>query len=491
MKIDDLMDKERRIQYQVLLTLYQSTGTLPLKQIMQSTGISKVTLLKYLEHLEDLLREHSIPCSLYLNSDEIVLEESGDFVWEELISVFIKDSLSYQILLYLSKHEQFAITALSQELMISEATLNRQLVILNNYLEEFQLSISQGRQVGHELQWRYFYYQLFCLTMTESERQIMFEKESQYHLVKLVERLLGKELDLANQQKIALWFAISQNRFSFHKEKTLFEHVDHDMIEQNGFYQRLNQLLLHYFSRFALEFDAFESKSFFAFLVTYPILPRSSMSYLLGFGGPISDKVSEALWLMKKAEVLTARTKDDIIYGLGLLFSRAYFFKGIILDGHQELKALEHLIPKEEKTRIDLVVQHLMMQLEDRSLYQSDSAQFLHYHLLQLLIFSLERHHKPLKVALVLGSDSIEKAITELTIRKHLKNNRHFHFEYYQPETTYDCIISCQRQALKTAFPSFHLKHFSSTYELQALEVFLKKVLEEKIALEDTIEQDL
>ncbi|XCY66238.1 hypothetical protein ABG807_00285 [Streptococcus iniae] len=86
----------------------------------------------------------------------------------------------------------------------------------------------------------------------------------------------------------------------------------------------------------------------------------------------------------------------------GTLFSRAYFFKGIILDGHQELTSLQHLIPKEEKTRIDLVVQHLMMQLEDRSLYQSDFAQFLNYHLLQLLIFSLERHHKPLRVALAL-----------------------------------------------------------------------------------------
>ncbi|ASL35360.1 trans-acting positive regulator [Streptococcus iniae] len=490
MKIDDLMDKERRIQYQILLTLYRSKGSLPLKQVMQSTAISKVTLLKYLEHLVDLLQEHAIPCSLSWTTDEIILEESSNFMWEDLISVFIRDSLSYQILLYLSKHEHFAITALSQELMVSEATLNRQLVVLNNYLEEFQLSISQGRQVGHELQWRYFYYQLFCLTLTESEKQMMFEEENQHHLVKLVERLLGKELDVPNLQKLSLWFAISQNRFSFHNEKTLFEHIDHNTMEQNGFYKRLNQLLLHYFSRFALEFDGFESKSLFAFLVTNPILPRSSMSYILGFGGPISDKISEALWLMKKAEVLTVRTKEDIIYGLGLFFSRAYFFKGIILDGHQELTSLQHLIPKEEKTRIDLVVQHLMMQLEDRSLYQSDFAQFLNYHLLQLLIFSLERHHKPLRVALALGPDSVEKAIAELTIRKYLKNNRHFHFEPYRAEIPYDCIVSCQRQELRTCLPSFHLKHFSSSYELQALEGFLKKVLEEKIALEDTMEQD-
>ncbi len=59
---------------------------------------------------------------------------------------------------------EFSIPKLSQELLISEATLNRQLASLNKMLQSFEISIRSGRLKGSELQVRYFYYQLFWQT---------------------------------------------------------------------------------------------------------------------------------------------------------------------------------------------------------------------------------------------------------------------------------------------------------------------------------------
>lgn len=490
MKIEELMDKERRAQYQLLLCLYQSQGSIPLKQVMQNSGISKVTLLKYCHHIDDLLQDENLPCRVIVNDDQIILEESGTFIWEKLISVLLKDSLSYQILLYLFNHEHFTIAALSQELLVSEATLNRQLAILNSLLEEFHLSISQGRQVGHELQWRYFYYELFNLSLSLRDKNRFFQDSHQEHLATFSARLLGQELSDTALDKLALWFAISQNRLSFHKEKSIPEQIEEEIIEENVFFKKIDTLLIRYLSRFAVEYDDFESKSLFAFLLAYPILPHSSMSYVLGFGGPISDKIAEALWLMKKADVLTSRTKEDIIYGLGIFFSRAYFFKGVILDGQKSDCALYHLIASEDKARVDLLVQHLMIQLEDKGIHQTDLALFLRHQLLELLIFSLERHHKPLRVALDLGHDTVENAIVELTIRRHLENNRHFHFLKYQKGLIYDCLVTYKQEPCQNNGPSFHLKQYSSPFELHSLEQFLKNQLQEKRVLEENVEQD-
>ena len=60
MKIEDLMDKERRAQYGLLVTLYHAKETLRIKDLMRLSNLSKVTLLKYIDNLNDLCREQGL-----------------------------------------------------------------------------------------------------------------------------------------------------------------------------------------------------------------------------------------------------------------------------------------------------------------------------------------------------------------------------------------------------------------------------------------------
>lgn len=217
MKIEELMDKERKAQYRLLQALYASQNSLLLKDLMRQSHLSKVTLLKYIDNLNHLCQEQGLACQVVLEKDIVFLEENGQLTWQELVAALLKESVAYQVLTYLCCHEQFNITALSAELMVSEATLNRQLAHLNQLLAEFDLALSQGRQVGSELQWRYFYFELWRHTLTKKGLNDLTSCIDAPHLANLFERLIGQALSKDALEQLLIWLAISQRRMAFQK----------------------------------------------------------------------------------------------------------------------------------------------------------------------------------------------------------------------------------------------------------------------------------
>lgn len=247
MKIEDLMDKERKAQYRLLVTLYHAKETLRLKDLMRLSNLSKVTLLKYIDNLNHLCREQGLACQLLLEKDSLSLKENGQFHWEDLVALLLKESVAYQILTYMYCHEHFNITNLSVELMVSEATLNRQLAHLNQLLSEFDLALSQGRQLGSELQWRYFYLELFRHTLTRQGIDALVNQLDASHLATLIERLIGQSLSAEALEQLLIWLAISQARMSFQKGYNDHFLRDSDFMTSNIFFKRLESMLILYF----------------------------------------------------------------------------------------------------------------------------------------------------------------------------------------------------------------------------------------------------
>ncbi|MGP6387912.1 helix-turn-helix domain-containing protein [Streptococcus dysgalactiae] len=481
MKIEELMDKERKAQYRLLQALYASKNSLLLKDLMRQSHLSKVTLLKYIDNLNHLCHEQGLACQVVLEKDIVFLEENGQLTWQELVAALLKESVAYQVLTYLCCHEQFNITALSAELMVSEATLNRQLAHLNQLLAEFDLALSQGRQVGSELQWRYFYFELWRHTLTKKGLNDLTSCIDAPHLANLFERLIGQTLSKDALEQLLIWLAISQRRMAFQKGEGSNLLKDSDFIVSNRFFKRLESVLLHYLRRYALEFDSFEAKSLFAFLHSYPLLPVASMEYILGFGGPIADRISEALWLLKKAQVIAEQTKEEIIYGLGLIFAKSYFFKGAIISQSKDKEQLYQLVDDEKRDILTVMMNHLMLQTGRLANQENDFSQCLSDGILELLIFSIERHQVPLAIGLSLGPNKVESAIVELAIRRQLGNNRDFQLEIYNPQKEYDGLITYQNAHLpRRDLPYYRLKQYNSPYELAALEDFLKSLFQQK-----------
>ncbi|MFA1312034.1 helix-turn-helix domain-containing protein [Streptococcus dysgalactiae] len=484
MKIEELMDKERKAQYRLLQALYASKNSLLLKDLMKQSHLSKVTLLKYIDNLNHLCKEQGLACQVVLEKDIVFLEENGQLTWQELVAALLKESVAYQVLTYLCCHEQFNITALSAELMVSEATLNRQLAHLNQLLAEFDLALSQGRQVGSELQWRYFYFELWRHTLTKKGLNDLTSCIDAPHLANLFERLIGQALSKDALEQLLIWLAISQARMSFQKGYNDHFLRDSDFMTSNIFFKRLESMLLHYLRRYALEFDAFEAKSLFVFLHAYPLLPIASMKYSLGFGGPIADHISEALWLLKKAHVIIHQTKEEIIYGLGIFFSKAYFFKGAILSQPTNSQYLYQLVGEDKRALLRVIINHLVLQMGQ----ETDFSQQLSDDILALLVFSIERHHEPLLVGLALGQNKVEAAIAELAIRRHLGHRRDFQLMPYDHQKVYDCLITYQTVYLpRQDLPYYRLKQYSSPYELTALEAFLKDLFQQKNTREEEL----
>ncbi|MGT2888210.1 helix-turn-helix domain-containing protein [Streptococcus didelphis] len=476
MRIEQLMDKERRAQYLLLMKLYQTDHLLSLKEVLNHFNLSKVTLIKYISNLNQLLAVAGLSSSISLEQDLLELSDDGQFTWPELLDILLEDSIPYHILLYLYRHETFNISSLSQELMISEATLNRHLAYLNTCLEEFNLSIWQGKQIGSEIQWRYFYYDLFSQSLSSDKLSCLISGLDRQNLLNLIEKMVGQELSEDTLQTILLWLAISQNRLSFTGDKSFAGDLDLAFIEENVFFTRLEKTMIHYLRRYAIEFDTFEVKSLFVFLLSYPILPIPSMEYILGFGGPIADKISEALWLLRKADIIGERTKEELIYGLGVFFSRAYFFRGAIISRNNPTQALYQLVEEEKREKVHFIIGHFIMQAGDKTLQETDLAKVLSYDLLELLIFSIERHHRPLEIGLDFGSNRVQQAIVEISIRKHLENNRNFQLESFATERSFDCIIRYKKCPYLGELPCYHLKDYSSPLELKYLEEFLKEL---------------
>lgn len=440
MLLANLMEKSEAGQFQLLTYLAQQTKPIPVKEAMARVGLSRSTLLKYVSAINQLAEDKGCQLEIELTAEENLQLQVGLLTSPQAIyALFLDNALKYQILMYLLRRHRFSIQQLATELLVSEATLNRHLAGLNQLLDqEFGLRIHNGSLRGPEQQVRYLYFLLLSQIWTKEQLERHCQQDHQKEL-HVVERLANIELDLSSRRNLQIWFYITKKRLAI-KDKD-FKELKNLMLPyaDNVFYQRVELHSLRYFARYALELDEGEAMSLFACLVSFFVLPLHTMEFILGFGGPVMDQLTQSIRRLRTAGLVGDYTSEHVTYVLGQIFGQTYFFRGYLLQ-HEEQYSLDQL-------GLDQPYQGLVQHLLEESLAISASpalVQKLSWELGQTLVYVLEQESPKLRVALDIfgGEMTYYRIFTKL--QKALEHNSLINLERYEAKKTYDLVISNQ-----------------------------------------------
>ncbi|VTS15717.1 trans-acting positive regulator [Streptococcus pseudoporcinus] len=78
MKIEQLMDKERKAQYQILSYLYKRSEKVPQRELLEVSKLSKVTLLKYLDNINNLFRLEHLSSYISFENEGVIINSLGN-----------------------------------------------------------------------------------------------------------------------------------------------------------------------------------------------------------------------------------------------------------------------------------------------------------------------------------------------------------------------------------------------------------------------------
>ena len=137
MHIIDLFEKRERAIYQLFLFLRSKEKESSIREASQFLDLSRSTLLRYVDSFTEEATADGLGLTFLISNEDIKVKRNAGLSIQDLLSYLCRSSLKYQILLYLFEKNEFSIPGLSQELLISEATLNRQLASLNKMIHLF------------------------------------------------------------------------------------------------------------------------------------------------------------------------------------------------------------------------------------------------------------------------------------------------------------------------------------------------------------------
>ena len=308
MRLDELFEKKEGNQLILVSTLMDYPAEAQLKDILDTTGLSRSTLLKYIKSLNNLAIENDFELAIRVENDNLSLSMGHQVTKEDLIQLLLPFSVKTKILTYLYLKDKFTVQKLAQELFISEATLHRQLASLNEALKEFGISIKNGRLRGEEHQIRYFYYQLYWLTVPKKEMSTRFDLPQFQGIINAIKMTWATDISTTNEYKLALWFSITKKRIRVDNKNFKSLKKQMKIYQTHRFYLQLRQQTLRYLSRYALEVEEEEVMSQFIFMTTMSILSPHVMERKLGYGGPVSDATTIGLRFIRSIVHFAVKT---------------------------------------------------------------------------------------------------------------------------------------------------------------------------------------
>lgn len=477
MQISTLMEKTEAGMYRLMACLAEEASPLSFKRLSQETDLSRTTVLKYLEGLEALIRVNALPIKMTLTDDTAHLQVSEALEWSYLLQLLLEPAIKYQILDYLFQHRHFHIQALSQKLLVSEATLHRHLSGLNDLLEAFGISISNGHWQGSEHQIRYFYWLLYQQVWTAEAFQKMGDQAAVQRAIQLVERLCQTTLPEADRYRIGLWMAISKGRWSAPKKET--EQLRDLLLPYQGntFFQRLERACLRYLSRYAVELDEAECHIFFAFLVSTGMLPHHTMTFLLGFGGPLADQMTAWIRQFREENICGQHLPDVVSDTLGQILHQQYFFRGSLWK-----------LPKEyhyQEAYFASLTMPNHIRLAERLLPDggtpSQETYYYRWQLLALLAYLNKPVQESLRIGLAVTGGELGLVLFQASLEKELGYNRLVSLLPYEADQSYDGIIASQWHLKPMTCPIYRLHAPMRGHDKAALKDWVNGLLENSL----------
>lgn len=481
MHVEELFEKREKGQLSLVASLMNATGPVSLKELVVETDLSRSTLLKYIEDLNGLAQEVQFELRIDLDNDQLALQMGPHVTKEEVIQLLLPFSVKVQILNFLYLKDEFTVQKLAQALTMSEATLHRQLATLNASLEEFGLSIKNGRLRGEEHQIRYFYYQLYWLIVPKKQMAQQFGLAQFQSLIEAMKIFGDTSMSANNQYKLALWFAITKQRIGTkHKDFKQLKHLMKPYVSHR-FFQQVRQHMLRYLSRFALEVEEEETMCHFLFITTQSILSPHVMERNLGYGGPVSEATTLGLKFIRTVVATGENLNEQALYTLNQVLGQLYFFKGSLIDRHYRLEndlafiasgmSLDHADLAQE------MIDEVLMKA-----YGTNVKSLGHlwtksrWTITEVLSFVVYQSPKQIHIGLALSGFETRRLPVLTVLRQQLEINRQVTLEWWHESQSFDFVISNIYHE-SYPVPFYYLKGTPNAFDIQQIEQIIKHQL--------------
>lgn len=439
MKLEDLFEKRERVIFQLISLLQAQPGNSFIKELSDQLGVSRATLVRYVEGFDQDASDAGLTLTLKLEGEQVFYHRQPDLSVQDYLAFFAQSSLKYQILRYLFDRDDFSIQKLSQHLLISEASLNRQLSSLNQLLEEFGLSIRNGRLKGSELQIRHLYYQLFwCLGEQEEAVQMVKER-----YISIIERLYELTFNAKQTDQLALWLFIGQRRMRLGGLDFTDLYQKMEPYQHQKFYDRLRQFALTLWGQQAGGQQEGEAMALFVFLFFQFILGAPQVEQMLAFGGPIQEATTLGLSHLRDWKAEHLLLNEEAMYHLNQLFGQLYFFRGHLTN--------EGLLFNQQLTSDFSKISRQILEQVSRQVYDqplevsSDFALAIGRELDKLFHYITSAVPTPILIGVSLSGNKVDTSPVLAGLRKELEQNRYIAIEDWQEGHRYDLIISDYR----------------------------------------------
>lgn len=489
MKVEEIIDKKEAHKVGILRYLLLNTNV-SFDKLMKERNLSKNTLKLYIQEIGVLGEELNKKLIVKREDDFLSLEMSADLNLDIIITHYILDSIEFKILNYLLYHQKFSIIQLTRELSISESSVFRKIKRINFLLEEFGISIKNGRLIGEELQIRYFYFLLYeYLIKNNQSFAINHKKYSQIStqargLIGALAINISRNADISLQ----IWLEISRLRQNSKQGRKNNLVKKSRLFQKDKLYKDIYTFMTDYFvSNSEYDFN-FESMSIYAFVSALPIMDEDRYYYYDLMRSKRLPTAMHDVYIREyilqhySSKRISLNLEKQIGYQLSQTNSRLYFFKGYLQKYEwenlikKETKLLSHNLFKLAKSLQKVVLEQIGIDYDESE--TSDLQNFLlisyinilsiiDFHIAEIIKIGVVEESLP-----VYGPNYYQYLFRTLTSAV-----KGIQVEKYEKRNKYDLVITTDPKiTLKEDEKLYLLSEFESNYDL----AMIKKIIEER-----------
>ncbi len=468
MQVKVLFDRNEACLYDLLAYLKEEKEGVARRELLQVLQISPQTFWKYCQQFNDYHQG-----KMWEEKEKVHLHLPAHLQWQDVVASFTQDSIRMKILRLFLTHSKLSKWQLAQKLMVSEATVSRQLKHLNHSLQPIGIQLWNGELQGPEHWIRYFYFEFYRQTLAPKDLMSLLQAQGMYDQLYLFEGITQRTFHPKQKMELALWLYISQWRGQANSRDFSALKGALAPYEVSEIYRYLYQSLLHYLTKFATNVDQGEVGVLIAFLMARGLLSDSLNEKFLGYGGPLTEATQWVLKGMKESlsDLNLPLQTAPLAYSSHLM-ARLYFFGPIFLEES----------PYDKKGQPPIEAKRLIAEVCQNLFHQELKEKQVTYYVDQLSQLWAYYRVEPIptyRIGVCLGGPPLIRSLQMRYLSQKLRKPDQFLLEAYQENHSddYDILIS-DYYLQSVDKPVFYLKDQKIEKDLEDLKAFLKGLAE-------------
>jgi hypothetical protein len=276
MHLTDLLDKNDRIQLEIVNDLMNSTEATAARDLNKRMAISSFVFNTNVDQLIKTTDSLEMGISVQVFSQNgvkyIQLAKEPELDIKKLYYHYFDKSINYQILMATYFGEGNSFMQMSQQYHISEAVFYRHIREVNQYLKQFEIKIKNNRLLGDELNICYFLYHFFLQSMPLQEINKQFNDESVNLMIAFLEVKLQQRFSIMNRYKFNLWASIIKRRSIYTAPRSQTATNLLKLFNEDSLYKLVRQAYYQMISHTATTGSEFKALYLYMFLTSMFIL---------------------------------------------------------------------------------------------------------------------------------------------------------------------------------------------------------------------------